>query len=128
MKKNAVGWFEIYVDNMERAKKFYQSVFGVTLEQLDTPGVEMWSFSGDINAYGTPGALVKMPGFSAGRNSVLVYFSCDDCAVEEKKVKEFGGKIEKSTFSIGHYGNIALVYDTEGNMFGLHSMTTKAKL
>ena len=47
---------------------------------------------------------------------------CKCCGVEEKKVKEFGGKVEKSKFSIGKYGHIALVYDTEGNMFGLHSM------
>lgn len=125
MKKNAVGWFEIYVDNMERAKKFYQSVFGITLKRLDIPEIEMWAFPGDLNSYGTPGALVMIPGFSAGRNSVLVYFSCDDCSVEEKKVKEAGGKIEKSTFSIGHYGHIALVYDTEGNLFGLHSMNVR---
>jgi len=122
MKKNAVGWFEIYVENMERAKTFYQSVFGVKLERLDSPELEMWAFPGDTSSYGTPGALVKMPGLSPGKNSVLVYFSCNDCTIEEKKVKEFGGKVEKTTFSIGHYGHIALVYDTEGNMFGLHSM------
>ncbi len=75
-----------------------------------------------MNAYGAPGALVKMPGFPAGRNSVLVYFSCKDCKVEEKRVKESGGKIEKKKFSIGNYGFISIVYDTEGNMFGLHSM------
>lgn len=128
MKNNAVGWFEIYVENMERAKKFYQSVFNVQMERLDTPEIEMWSFPRNEKSYGSPGALVKMPGFSAARNSVLVYFSCEDCAVEEKKVKEFGGKIEKSTFSIGHYGYISLVYDTEGNMFGLHSLKTNLKL
>ncbi len=122
MKTNAVGWFEIYVDNMERAKKFYQSVFEVNLERLASPEIEMWSFPGNANTYGAPGALVKMPGFSAGRNSVLVYFTCQDCSMDEKKIQQFGGKIEKSKFSIGQYGFIALVYDTEGNMFGLHSM------
>lgn len=122
MRGNPVGWFEIYVDNMERAKAFYQSVFGCTLERLHSGDIEMWSFPGNMNAYGTPGALVRMPGFPVGRNSVLVYFSCEDCSVEEKKVREFGGKIEKSKFAIGQYGHIAIVYDTEGNMFGLHSM------
>ena len=126
MKNNAVGWFEIYVENMDRAKKFYQSVFGVTLEHLGSPtsepSVELWAFPGDMSASGATGALVKMPGFPVGRNSVLIYFSCADCAIEERKVKEFGGKIEKSKFSIGSYGSISLVYDTEGNMFGLHSM------
>lgn len=123
MKGNAVGWFEIYVEDMSRAKKFYESVFATKLERLSGPDLEMWSFPGNPSSYGAPGALVKMPGFPVGRNSVVVYFSCADCSVEEKRVKESGGKVEKTKFSIGHYGFITLVYDTEGNMFGLHSMT-----
>jgi predicted enzyme related to lactoylglutathione lyase len=63
-----------------------------------------------------------MPGFPAGGNSTLVYFSCEDCAVEESRVVPAGGKIEKEKFSIGPYGFITLAYDTEGNMFGLHSL------
>ncbi len=122
MLPNAVGWFEIYVDNMDRAKKFYESVFTTKLEKLNTPEIEMWSFRGDMNVYGAPGALVKMPGVNAGGNSVIVYFSCQDCANEEKKVLEAGGKVKKSKFAIGQYGFISLVYDTEGNMFGLHSL------
>jgi len=121
-KGNAVGWFEIYVEDMPRAKKFYESVFNRKLEKLESPDIEMWSFAGDMTSYGAPGALVKMPGFPVGQNSVLIYFSCADCATEEKKVAEFGGKIKKNKFSIGHYGFIALVTDTEGNMFGLHSL------
>ena len=53
--------------------------------------------------------------FPAGRNSVLVYFSCEDCANEESRVVGAGGKIQKEKFSIGQYGFISLVYDTEGN-------------
>lgn len=122
MKKNAVGWFEIYVDDMKRAKTFYESVFNRTLKDMSSPEIQMCSFEGDMASYGSPGALVKMQGFPAGRNSVLVYFSCEDCKQEEKRVTEFGGRVEKSKFAIGEYGFISLVYDTEGNMFGLHSM------
>ena len=122
MKTNPVGWFEIYVEDMERAKRFYETVFDARLNKMDNPALEMWGFPGDANRYGAPGALVKMPGFSAEQNSVLVYFSCDDCAVEETKVKECGGQVHKPKFSIGEYGFIALVADTEGNMIGLHSM------
>lgn len=120
---NAVGWFEIYVDNMARAKAFYEAVFSRTLEKLQSgPELEMWSFQGNMTTYGANGALVKMPGFPVGQNSILIYFSCEDCAKEEARVKEFGGRIEKSKFSIGQYGYIAIAYDTEGNMFGLHSL------
>lgn len=124
MKTNAVGWFEIYVDDMKRAKLFYEKVFNRQLQTLNTPvpGIEMVSFQGDMTSYGAPGALVKMPGFPIGKNSVLIYFICADCKIEEARVVEFGGKVEKTKFSIGEYGFISLVYDTEGNMFGLHSL------
>ena len=120
--RNPVGWFEIYVDDMNRAKAFYEAVLQVKLEKLPGPDVEMWTFPMDNDAAGSPGSLVYMPGFSAGGKSVLVYFSCEDCANEESRVVPAGGKIEKEKFSIGDYGFISLVYDTEGNMFGLHSL------
>jgi len=107
---------------MERARKFYEVVIGVKLEKLDSPGIEMWNFPMDMEAPGSPGALVHMDGFSAGGNSTLVYFSCEDCANEQSRVMAAGGRVEKEKFSIGPYGFISLVYDTEGNMIGLHSM------
>ncbi len=119
---NPVGWFEIYVDDMQRAKAFYEAVFGRTLSSLDSPGIEMWAFPMGQETYGASGALVRMPGFPAGGNSVLVYFSCADCAVEAAKAVQAGGRVQKEKFSIGQYGFVALVSDTEGNMIGLHSM------
>ncbi|MCG7932312.1 MAG: VOC family protein [Candidatus Thiodiazotropha lotti] len=124
MENNPVGWFEIYVDDMERAKNFYQAVLDTSLEKLVVPtesGVEMWSFPSDMERYGAPGALVKMEGFSAGGNSTLVYFGCEDCATEESRVEKAGGRIHQAKMSIGEYGFISIVIDTEGNMFGLHS-------
>ena len=120
--RNPVGWFEIYVEDMERARAFYEAVLRVKLERLPVPDIEMWTFPMSPDAPGSAGSLVKMPGFPVGRNSVLVYFSCEDCANEESRVVSAGGKIEKEKFSIGPYGFVSLVYDTEGNMFGLHSM------
>src|SRR6476659_6647752 len=122
MAKNPVGWFEIYVDDMERAKKFYQDVLEVELQRLDGPDVEMWSFPMVQSGTGSAGSLVRMDGFKAGGNSVLVYFMSDDCSVEEARVIPAGGKIQKTKFSIGQYGFITLAVDTEGNMFGIHSM------
>lgn len=62
-----------------------------------------------------------MAGCPSGGNSILVYFTCADCAVEAKRAKENGGKIDRDKFSIGQHGFIALVSDTEGNIIGLHS-------
>ena len=124
MKNNPIDWFEIYVQDIVRAKKFYEAVFQISLQKLDAPmpGVELWAFPAEMNQYGACGALVKMEGFSASGNSTIVYFHCDDCAVEESRIKNSGGKIQRPKTSIGQYGHIALAFDTEGNLIGLHSM------
>lgn len=123
MKSNPVGWFEIYVQDMPRARAFYETVFQGTLERLESPEIEMWSFPSDRERWGCSGALVRMPGLASGGNSTIVYFSCADCAVEEARVEGAGGRIHRTKMSIGQYGFISLIYDTEGNMIGLHSMS-----
>jgi uncharacterized protein len=121
MNPNPVGWFELYVQDMPRAKAFYESVFGVVLEFLPGTEFEMWSFPMDMERYGSPGALIKMEGCPSGPGGTLVYFSCEDCATESARAVEAGGTIFKEKFSIGPYGFIALVQDSEGNLIGLHS-------
>ena len=121
MQANPVGWFEIYVQDMARARTFYEAVFEVKLERLPAPDIELWAFPMAMDRTGAAGALVRMEGFPSGGNSVLVYFSCEDCAVEASRVKQAGGRIQKEKTSIGEYGFIALGIDTEGNMIGLHS-------
>ncbi len=120
---NPIRWFEIYVQDMNRAKLFYESVFEIPLSKLENSEGEMdyWVFPGD-KSYGASGALVRMEGVLSGGNSTLVYFGCEDCAVEAKRAASHGGKIYKEKSAIGTYGFIALVFDTEGNMIGLHSM------
>ena len=121
MNPNPVGWFELYVQDMPRAKAFYETVFGVVLEFLPGTEYEMWSFPMDMERYGSPGALIKMEGCPSGPGGTLVYFSCEDCATESARAVEAGGTIFKEKFSIGPYGFIALVQDSEGNLIGLHS-------
>jgi len=122
MNNNPVGWFEIYVQDLDRAKKFYESVFQLNLQKLNGLAMEIWAFPMDLNRWGAGGALVKMDGYPSGGNSTLVYFSCEDCSTEESRAAKFGGRIHQKKTSIGEYGFISLVFDTEGNMFGLHSL------
>lgn len=123
MKNNPVCWFEIYVQDLERAKTFYESVFQIQLEKLVAPDApcEMLSFPAEMDRWGAGGAIVKMEGVSSGGGGTLVYFSCEDCAVEESRVEAQGGRVHQRKTSIGEYGFISLVFDTEGNMIGLHS-------
>lgn len=126
MTQNPVGWFEIYVDDMQRAKKFYETVLKTSFQVMPNPtddGTEMLAFPMDMEAKNTvSGALVKMDGFKAGNNSTLVYFVSDDCSIEEERVADAGGTVVKSKTSLGEYGNMIIAMDTEGNMFGVHSM------
>lgn len=122
---NPVGWFEIYVQDMARAKAFYETVFEKKLEKLDTahmPELEMWNFPMSMEGYGAPGALIKMSGCPSGGGGTLIYFICDDCAVEAGRVEAAGGTLVQAKMPIGQYGFIAVVVDSEGNSIGLHSM------
>ena len=125
MKKfNAVGWFDINVENMDRAVQFYEAVLGTELSEIVDPTGEskMMSFAGDMQLYGAGGSLVQSKYAKPGVGGTVVYFSVEDCKVEEEKVAHSGGKVIRPKFSIGDYGWVTLCEDTEGNMFGLSSM------
>ena len=122
MNVNPIIWCEIYVQDMARAKAFYEAVFQFKLERLNNPAIEMWSFTMAMDKVGAGGALVKMDGVPSGGNSTIVYFSCADCSVEAARAVARGGRVMREKMPIGEYGFIALVLDTEGNMIGLHSL------
>jgi len=126
---NSVVWFEIYVQDMARARAFYEAVFAIKLENMPNfdNGMEMLAFpsgnSEEVMLPGAAGTLVKMDGVSSGAGGVMVYFHSDDCTTELARVEAAGGKVIQNKTEIGNgFGNYALIQDTEGNMIGLHSM------
>jgi uncharacterized protein len=123
-KPNAIGWFDIYVEDMDRAVTFYESVFEQKLEKIVDPTDEtqMMSFPANMKAYGASGALVKTEHSRPGVGGTMVYFSVEDCSVQESRIIGAKGKIVRPKFSIGEFGWVTLCVDTEGNMFGLNSM------
>ena len=123
-KSNAIGWFDIYVSDMNRAVTFYESVLQHKLEPIGDPTGEtqMMAFPTDMAVYGAGGALVKTPHARPGPGGTLVYLSVEDCAVEQSRVVPAGGKVVRPKFSIGEFGWVTLCEDTEGNLFGLSSM------
>ena len=123
-KYNPVGWFEIYVDDIARAKKFYEEVLQLQLQSLADPtdnasgGMKMEAFPFSMEDLpGASGALVQMEGIKAGGGNTIVYFSSLDCAVEEARVEAAGGKVHQPKSAIGEHGFMSLCSDTEGNMF-----------
>jgi predicted enzyme related to lactoylglutathione lyase len=124
--ENPVVWFEIYVNDLHRAKNFYEHVFQFELTEMPNSPIEdiqMLVFPSNMESKNrASGALVKMEGFKAGENSTIVYFLSEDCSTEEARVEAAGGKVFKSKMSLGEYGFMVLAIDTEGNMIGIHSM------
>ena len=120
-----VSWFDIYVDDMARAQTFYETVLATTLNSMDdpnNPAVQMRAFEDDYASHGAGGALVKMEHASPGPGGSMVYFTCEDCEVEEGRIEAAGGQVVRPKFQIGEHGFVSLFTDTEGNMVGLHSM------
>ncbi|MBK9044116.1 MAG: VOC family protein [Saprospiraceae bacterium] len=125
--KNPFTWVEIYVDDMERAQKFYERVFEIRMAELPMPESDgemiMKSFPWAENGKNISGALIKMKDMRPGVGGTLVYFTCDDCSVEESRVESAGGNVLQPKMSLGEHGFCSIVMDTEGNSIGLYSMT-----
>lgn len=120
-----IGWFDIYVDDMERAQAFYETVLDTTLTTMDDPNdpaAKMRAFGDDFTSHGAGGALVELAHARPGPGGSMVYFSCRDCAVEQARVEGAGGTVVRPKFSIGDHGFVSIVSDSEGNLIGLHSV------
>lgn len=122
---NAVTWFEIYVDDMDRARKFYETVLGEVMIPMPMPegfSGQMVAFPWVEGATNSSGALVQDETRKPSAVGTLVYFACRDCAEELSRVEAAGGKVVAPKFAIGEHGFCGLASDTEGNTIGFHSI------
>ncbi len=121
--QNPIGWIELYVQDMPRAKKFYETVLQVDLSEIEIPdaNIEMYGFQQNMESYGSSGALIKAEGVPSGGGGTLVYFSCEDCGETAIRAKANGGIVKQEKMQVGEYGYVCIVLDTEGNVIGLHS-------
>ena len=119
---NPVGWFEIPVTDMDRAKKFYEAVFDIEITISEMNGALMGWFPMADGVSGSAGSLIKDEGYIPSSDSgVLIYFTAPDMDIIIKRIKENGGKILMERTSIGEHGFIATFIDSEGNRLALHS-------
>ena len=122
MKRNMVGWFEIPVNDMDRAKIFYETVFKVKIEVHDFGGLLMGWFPFDEGKIGAAGTLIKQDTYIPSEEGTLIYFMSDDVQIELDRIEPAGGKIYQPKTQISpEYGYMAAFIDTEGNRVALHS-------
>ena len=118
--KNAIDWFEIFVTDLDRAKRFYELTLGVELKRDDYARVPGAIFPGA--GEGVSGGLVQDPKRTPGAGGSLVYLNAsgklDACL---GRVASAGGEVVMPKTDIGDPGFIAVLRDTEGNLVGLHS-------
>ena len=124
--KHAISWFEIPVANIDRAQKFYEAVFGITMAVMDFPQMKMRMFPLDDPMEGVGGTLVDSGGFHkpSATDGPLIYLNGNpDVQIFLDRVEAAGGKITipKTTIS-PEYGDMAVFLDTEGNRIALHNI------
>lgn len=123
---NAISWFEIPSTNLERATKFYETIFGISLIPMDLPNIKMRMFPIDDPMTGIGGAVVDSGGFHkpSASDGPLIYLNGNpDVQKVLDKVEAAGGSITVPKTEISpEYGFMAVIVDTEGNGIGLHSI------
>ena len=120
---NPVNWFEIPVNDLERAKQFYETVFGLQLSLNEMGSMKMAWFPMTQGGPGATGTLIQSEGYAPSHAGTLVYFSVTDIEGALDKVNANGGKTLMPKTSIGEHGYIAHFQDCEGNRVALHAMT-----
>ncbi|SHH44562.1 VOC family protein [Winogradskyella jejuensis] len=117
-----VGWFEIPVNDMERAKAFYEAVFKIKINLVDFGGLKMGWFPNNDGTYGATGTLIQQESYIPSQEGTLVYFMSDDVNNELGRVEAAGGNIFQPKTKISEeHGCMGVFIDSEGNRVALHS-------
>lgn len=121
--ENALNWFEIPVADISRAKKFYEQIFGITMDQQEMMGMQMVSFPFENMNGKVSGALVQGPMHKPNSDGAKIYLNGNpDLQTVLSKVQNAGGQIQMPKTKINdEIGYMAFFTDTEGNTIGLHS-------
>lgn len=127
--KNAISWFEIPTRDIDRAQRFYEAIFKITMAPLDMDNIKMRMFPLDNPMEGVGGTLVQTDGFHvpSATDGPLIYLNGNpDVQQVLDRVEAAGGKILVPRTEISpEYGFMAVFTDTEGNRIALHSVPEK---
>lgn len=122
--RNAIYWAEIPVENFERAKTFYETIFDVEINLVPFPRGKYGVFPLDTKQLGAGAGIVQGDNYEPSTKGTLVYLDRGDTDLNAvlSKVEKAGGKILLPKTNNEGFGYIAQFTDTEGNKIGLHSM------
>lgn len=119
MMRPTVYYFEIPVNNLERAIRFYSAVFGCDFDLVDVDGNQMANFPASEERSGASGALAKGDSYIPGKQGVRIYFDTESIDETLTKAVAAGGKVLYPKTSIGELGWVAEFEDSEGNCIAL---------
>jgi uncharacterized protein len=114
-----VYYFEIPVNDLERAIFFYSAVFGCEFDRVDVDGNQMANFPSLEGGSGASGALAKGASYIPGTQGVRVYFDTENIDKTLANAVAAGGKVLYPKTSIGELGWVAEFEDSEGNCVAL---------
>jgi uncharacterized protein len=121
--KNSINWFEIPATDFARAKKFYEAVLDIKMDEMPFPNGKYGIFPADMQNGGVGGGLMQSAGFNPSKDGTVVYLNGgEDLSTPLSRIESAGGKIIMPKTSIGQNGFMAQFIDTEGNRVALHSM------
>ena len=120
-----VTHFEIYTDDPESIRPFYQEVFGWKFQKFDGP-FDYWLITtGDDKEPGINGGMTRpREGQSPGTLNTVAVASLDQSI---KQIEQRGGKICVPKMAVPKVGWLAYVSDPAGNVFGIIEPDTEAK-
>ncbi len=123
---NAISWFEIPATDIDRAQKFYEAIFEITMNAMDMPGMKMRMFPLTDPMKGVGGTLCDSGGFhtpSADKGTLIYLNANPNIQAIVDRIEPAGGKIiVPKTLIAPEYGYMAVFLDTEGNRVALHSV------
>ena len=120
-----IAYFEIPADNVDRAKKFYQSLLGWTIEPTKTPMDPAMVASmqyHDISTGEPKEGTLSMGGMykrQMPEAPIISYVMVEEFDKVVAKVEKLGGKIIVPKMEIKNVGLTIIIQDTEGNTIGL---------
>ncbi len=122
---NALNWFEIAAEDINRAKSFYEQIFGIQMEPVtEMMGMHMSFFPGDATDGKVSGGLVQSPMHQPSQTGTIVYLNANPAGMETvlSRIEAAGGQVIMPKTAISpEIGYMAFFIDSEGNKMALHS-------